>query len=233
MLDRLRAWNLRHAAARPGDSRLEARIAQYELAFRMQAAAPEVMDIGREPETVRALYGADRPPTATFGRMCLLARRMVERGVRFVQLYASDWDGHGDCPGNHRGNADRTDRPIAGLLGDLKQRGLLESTLVVWTGEFGRTPVMQGDRGRDHNPYGFSAWMAGGGVRGGRVIGATDELGFRAVEDRVHVHDLHATILTLLGLDHQRLTYLFDGRLRRLTDIGGQNNLAPRLAGAA
>jgi uncharacterized protein (DUF1501 family) len=178
---------------------------------------------------VRDAYGLDRGPTDRFGRMCLLARRMVERGVRFVELYSNDWDGHGDCPGNHRDNAGKTDQPIAALLTDLAQRGLLDSTLVLWTGEFGRTPIMQGNKGRDHNPYGFTAWLAGGGIQGGKAIGATDELGFRAVDDKVHVHDLHATLLTLLGLDHQRLTYLFEGRLRRLTDVGGQNNLAERL----
>ena len=229
LLDRIQAWNRRHLEGRADDTRLAARIANYELAFRMQSAAPELIDLAREPQHVRDVYGADREPTRTFGRMCLLARRMVERGVRFVQLYGSDWDGHGDCPGNHQGNASRMDRPIAGLLEDLKQRGLLESTLVVWTGEFGRTPVMQGNRGRDHSPYGFSAWMAGGGIRGGKVIGATDDLGFRAVDDRVHVHDLHATILSLLGLDHRKLTYLFEGRHRRLTDIGGENDLSARL----
>jgi hypothetical protein len=229
LLDQVRQWNQQHLAERPGDSRLEARIASYELAFRMQTAAPELIDLAREPRSVRDLYGVDREPTARFGRMCLLARRMVERGVRFVHLLCSDWDGHADCAGQVQANAGRIDRPIAALLTDLKQRGLLDETLVVWTGEFGRTPVMQGSRGRDHSPYGFSSWLAGGGVKGGQVIGATDELGFRAVEDRVHPNDLHATILTLLGLEHERLTYLFEGRQRRLTDVGGQNNLAERL----
>ena len=229
LLDQIGRWNQEHGSARGDDTNLSARIANYELAFRMQAAAPELIDLTQEPQSIRDLYGVDAEPTARFGRMCLLARRMVERGVRFVELYSNDWDGHGDCPGNHRGNADKTDKPIAGLLADLKQRGLLDSTLVLWTGEFGRTPVMQGNKGRDHNPYGFTAWLAGGGVRGGKAIGATDELGFRAVEDKVHVHDLHATMLTLLGLDHEKLTYLFEGRLRRLTDVGGQNNLAERL----
>jgi uncharacterized protein (DUF1501 family) len=154
---------------------------------------------------------------------------MVERGVRYVELICTDWDGHSDCAGNHRSNAERIDKPLAGLLADLKQRGMLDSTLVTWTGEFGRTPVMQGNRGRDHNPYGFSSWLAGAGVRGGQAVGATDELGFRAVEDQVHAHDLHATILGLLGIDHERLTYLFAGRERRLTDVGGENNLASRL----
>jgi uncharacterized protein (DUF1501 family) len=187
------------------------------------------VDTARESQATRRLYGLDRAETAEFGLRCLLARRMVERGVRYVELYSNDWDGHGDCPGNHRTNADKTDRPIAALLADLHARGLLDSTLVLWTGEFGRTPVMQGNKGRDHNPYGFSAWLAGGGVQGGKAIGATDELGFRAVEDKVHVHDLHATMLSLLGIDHERLTYLFEGRMRRLTDVGGQNNLAERL----
>jgi uncharacterized protein (DUF1501 family) len=164
--------------------------------------------------------------------MCLLARRMVERGVRFVQLYGSDWDGHGDCPGNHKANGDRMDQPIAALLTDLKQRSLLDSTVVFWTGEFGRTPVMQGNKGRDHSPYGFSSWMAGGGIRGGKAIGATDDLGFRAVEDPIHPHDLHATLLSLLGLNHKKLTYLFDGRVRRLTDIGGDHDLSARLLAA-
>ncbi len=232
LLDQLGRWNQQHLEARADDSSLAARIANYELAFRMQAAAPRLVDLASETRATRESYGVDAEPTARFGRMCLLARRMVERGVRFVELYSNDWDGHGDCPGNHRANAHKTDQPIAALLADLKQRGLLDSTLVVWTGEFGRTPVMQGNKGRDHNPYGFSAWLAGGGVRGGQAIGATDELGFRAVEDKVHVHDLHATMLSLLGLDHERLTILFEGRMRRLTDVGGQNNLADRLTRA-
>ncbi len=231
MLDQLARWNGRHRDDRPGDSRLEARIANYELAYRMQTAAPELMDLSRESATTKSLYGIGASPTDRFGKMCLLARRMMERGVRYTMLINTDWDGHGQCAKNHAGNARRIDRPIAGLIADLAQRGLLESTLVVWAGEFGRTPVMQGDKGRDHSPYGFSTWLAGGGIRGGQVIGATDEIGFRAVEDHVHVHDLHATILSLLGLDHRRLTYLFEGRERRLTDIGGDNDLAARLVG--
>jgi hypothetical protein len=229
MLDQIARWNERHRDARPGDTRLDARIANYELAYRMQTAAPDLMDISREDARTRALYGIDREPTSRFGRLCLLARRMVERGVRYVQLLNTDWDGHGQCAENHKSNANRIDIPIAGLIGDLKQRGLLEQTLIVWTGEFGRTPVMQGDRGRDHSPYGFSTWMCGGGIRGGKTIGATDEFGFRAVEDKVHVHDLHATMLSLLGLDHKKLTFLFGGRERRLTDIGGENDLSQRL----
>jgi uncharacterized protein (DUF1501 family) len=157
---------------------------------------------------------------------------MVERGVRYVQLINNDWDGHSECAGNHQTNAAHIDQPIAALLSDLHRRGLLDTTLVVWTGEFGRTPVMQGNKGRDHSPYGFTTWMAGGGVVGGKIIGATDDLGFRAITDKVHVHDLHATMLGLLGLDHERLTYLFEGRQRRLTDIGGQNNLVERLVKA-
>jgi hypothetical protein len=229
IIDQVGRWNERHLAERADDTNLAARIENYELAFRMQTAAPDLIDVNQETAETRELYGIDREPTARFGRMCLLARRMVERGVRFVELYSNDWDGHGDCSGNHQGNAAKTDQPIAALLADLKRRGMLDSTLVLWVGEFGRTPVMQGNKGRDHNPYGFSAWLAGGGVRGGRAFGATDELGFRAVDDKVHVHDLHATMLTLLGLDHEKLTYLFEGRRRRLTDVGGQNNLAARL----
>jgi hypothetical protein len=229
LLDQINQWNQRYLESREDDTRLSARIANYELAFRMQMAAPELIDISTEPEPVRKMYGLDEEPTAKFGRICLLARRMVERGVRFIQLISTDWDGHAECDKNHQENSRKIDKPIAGLLGDLRQRGLLDSTLIVSTGEFGRTPIMQGKRGRDHSPYGFTAWMAGGGVRGGKVIGSTDELGFRAVEDKVHVHDLHATMLSLLGLDHKKLTYFYQGRDRRLTDIGGDNNLAERL----
>ena len=229
MLDQVNRWNRRYLQTRLDDSRLAARISNYELAFRMQMTAPELMDISGEPKTIRDLYGVDQEPTAEFGRMCLLGRRMVERGVRFIQLINTDWDGHAECDRNHRENGAKADKPITALLSDLKQRGLLDSTLVVSVGEFGRTPMMQGIRGRDHHPYGFSAWMAGAGIRGGKVIGATDDLGFRAVEDKVHVHDLHATMLTLLGLDHEKLTYFHQGRERRLTDVGGHNNLAERL----
>lgn len=221
MLDALNRWNGRFAAERPNDSRLAAQLANYELAYRMQTAAPELIRIDEETAITRDLYGVDKEPTSKFGRMCLLARRMAEKGVRYIQLFNNDWDGHGECAANHKNNADRTDQPIAALLTDLKQRGLLDSTLVVWAGEFGRTPVMQGSNGRDHSPYGFSVWMAGGGVKGGQAIGATDEFGFRAVERKVHVHDLHATMLALLGLDHERLTYHFEGRDRRLTDVFG------------
>jgi hypothetical protein len=229
ILDQLKQWNEQHLQTRADDTRLAARIANYELAFRMQMAAPELIDISKEPAKVTEMYGIGKEPTDKFGRMCLLARRMVERGVRFVQLISTDWDGHSECGKNHLQNAGKIDKPIAALIGDLKQRGMLESTLIVNTGEFGRTPVMQGNQGRDHHPYGFSLWMAGGGIRGGKVIGATDELGFRATEDKVHVHDLHRTMLSLLGLDHTRLTYSFLGREQRLTDVGGQMDLSGRL----
>ena len=230
ILDELRNWNRRHAQdRRSDDSRLWARMASYELAFRMQAAAPELVDLSKEPEYIRKMYGLDQEPTDKFARVCLLARRMVERGVRFVQLYSGGWDTHSQNDKNTADSARNVDKPIGALLGDLKQRGLLESTLVVWTGEFGRTPIVQGNLGRDHNPYGFTTWMAGGGIQGGKVIGATDELGFRAVEDKIHVNDLHATMLSLLGLDHEKLTFFFQGRDQRLTDVGGDNDLASRL----
>ncbi|MBT6498057.1 MAG: DUF1501 domain-containing protein [Planctomycetaceae bacterium] len=229
LIDQINVWNRQHRQTRPGDSRLDARIANYELAFRMQSAAPELIDLAQETKTTRALYGIDEGPSARFGKMCLMSRRMVERGVRYVQLICGGWDAHGDCKGNHEAQARKIDRPIAGLITDLEQRGLLESTLLVWVGEFGRTPIRQGAGGRDHHPYGFSAWMAGGGIRGGKTIGATDDFGFAAVDDKVHVNDLHATMLGLMGIDHEELTYLFEGRYRRLTDVGGHNNLAPRL----
>ena len=232
ILDRINSWNREHRESRPGDSRLDARIANYELAFRMQGAAPELIDLASETKATRDLYGIEMEGADRFGKMCLMARRMVERGVRYVQLICGGWDAHGDCKGNHQAQGAKVDRPIAGLLADLKQRGLLDSTQVVWVGEFGRTPIRQGSNGRDHHPYGFSAWMAGGGIVGGKTIGATDDFGFSAVEDKVHVNDLHATMLGLMGLDHERLTYLFEGRERRLTDVGGQNNLAARLVRA-
>ena len=233
LLDWIQKSNERHSESRPDDTRLAARIANYELAFRMQTAAPELVDISQEPEHIRQMYGLDNEKSAKFGRMCLLTRRMVERGVRFVQLISTDWDGHEQCAQNHWENSRKTDKPIAGLLGDLKQRGLLESTLVVYIGEFGRTPFVQGTRGRDHHPYGFSCWLAGAGIQGGKVIGATDDLGMRAVEDKVHVHDLHATMLSLLGLDHRGQTFFFQGRDRRLTDVGGDNDLSQRLLQAS
>ena len=230
ILEQLKRWNLRHLEERPDDTALAARISNFELAFRMQTEGPELIDIGQEPEHVRKMYGMDTEPTAKFGRICLLARRMVERGVRFVHLYNSDWDSHTENDHLHRLNAAKTDLPIAGLLGDLKQRGLLESTLVVCVGEFGRTPMMQGKEGRDHNPYGFTAWMAGGGIKGGKVIGSTDEIGFRAVEDKVHANDLHASMLTLLGLDHKKLNVQISGLEKRLTGVGGDGEYGVEVA---
>jgi hypothetical protein len=206
-------------------SELNARISAYELAFRMQSHAPEVVDISKETEATRKLYGLDNKTTAEFGLRCLLARRMAERGVRFVQLYCGDtngWDGHSDVEGNHTKLCAASDLPVAGLLTDLKSRGLLDTTLVIWGGEFGRMPMSEGSDGRDHNPHGFSMWMAGGGIKGGQVIGGTDAVGLRATEERTHAHDLHATILHLLGIDHTRLTYRHNGRNERLTDVEGE-----------
>ncbi len=226
-LDFVQWLNRKHAEGRGDDSRLEARIASYELAFRMQAAAPEAVDLNRETKTTRDLYGDG------FGAMCLTARRLVERGVRFVQIYhgcgGGGWDTHGDNCNGHVKLVRSIDRGCAALLKDLKARGLLDETLVIWGGEFGRTPTTEGNNGRDHSPYGFSTWLAGGGVQGGQVIGATDEFGFRAVEDKLHVHDLQATVLKLLGLDHERLTYLHQGRNMRLTDVAGYHDIADRL----
>ncbi len=219
-LDFLNQLNREHALSRPQQTELDARIAAYELAFRMQAEAPEAVDLSKESEATKQLYGMDEKDTATFGRMCLLSRRFVERGVRFVQLYSgagSKWDAHSNIEKNHTEHFRETDKPIAGLLKDLKARGLLDSTLVIWGGEFGRTPMSEKGDGRDHNPTGFTMWMAGGGVKGGQVIGATDEFGLRAVEDRLHVHDLHATILHLLGIHHMDLVYKYKGRPERPT----------------
>jgi uncharacterized protein (DUF1501 family) len=190
----------------------------------MQSAAPEAVDLSRESAETKALYGCDDRRTADFGTRCLLARRLVERGVRFVQLYSGDtagWDAHEDVETNHATMCMRTDRPIAGLLTDLKRRGLFESTLVIWGGEFGRMPMSEQGKGRDHNPHGFSYWLAGAGIKGGTIHGATDAVGLRAEVDRVHVHDLHATILHLMGLDHTRLTFPHNGREERLTDTAG------------
>ena len=226
-LDALARFNELHRASRADDSRLTARIAAFELAYRMQAEAPEAFELAGETPATRRLYGLDEPATATFGRQCLLARRLVERGVRFVQLYHTTggfqpWDQHSDLKGGHEKNALATDLPVAGLLADLQARGLLEETLVIWGGEFGRTPAREGNAdGRDHHPYGFTMWLAGGGVKGGMIHGATDDFGWDAIEGRVHVHDLHATILHLLGLDHERLTYRHAGRDYRLTDVSG------------
>jgi hypothetical protein len=212
-----------------GSDPIEAAVANYETAFRMQTAAPQVADLSKEPASVRKLYGLEEkdPTTRIFAAECLLARRLVERGVRFVELTCPKnkhdrWDQHSDLRKGHEDNARAIDRPIAGLLKDLKSRGLLSSTLVVWAGEFGRTPFAQGADGRDHNPFGFSLWMAGGGVRGGTTYGATDEFGYRAIENRCEMHDLHATILHLLGVDHTKQTFRFGGRDMRLTDVHGK-----------
>lgn len=227
----------RHLAQRSEDTTLEARIAAYELAFRMQAEAPEAVDVSGESEATKKLYGLDDPRTEDFGRKCLLARRLIERGVRFVQLISGtnvgdDWDdAHNDLTGSHIKMAGKTDKPIAGLLTDLKARGLLDETLVTWGGEFGRTPLAQGANGRDHHPYGYSMWMAGAGVRGGQAIGATDDFGVQAAEDKKDVNDVNATILRLLGLDHEKLTYLYQGREQSLTDVHGQGEFTDRLVG--
>ncbi|HSQ54257.1 MAG TPA: DUF1501 domain-containing protein [Gemmata sp.] len=206
---------------------LEAAIANYELAFRMQNAVPELTDLAKETAATKAMYGLDDPKTAIFGRQCLIARRMVEKGVRFVELLCQNlghdrWDQHSNLKKGHEDNARAVDRPIAGLLKDLKQRKLLDQTLVVWGGEFGRTPVAQGSDGRDHNPFGFTVWLAGGGTKGGTVYGETDEFGYHAIRDKVEIYDLHATILHLLGFDHKKLTYRFGGRDMRLTDVHGE-----------
>ena len=190
----------------------------------MQSAAPEAVDISRETEATKKLYGIDDATTKEFGTRCLLARRMIERGVRFVQLYSGDtngWDAHENVLKNHTDYCARTDKPVAGLLRDLKQRGLLEDTLVIWGGEFGRTPMSEQGDGRDHNPTGFTMWMAGGGVKGGQTYGATDDLGLYAVEDRLHVHDIHSTILYLMGLDHTKLVYNHKGRPERIDQNEG------------
>jgi hypothetical protein len=229
----IRQINQEHAAARPTQADLAARIESYELAYRMQMAAPEALDIARETQATHTLYGMENPECATFARQCLIARRLVERGVRFVQIFAGKgvagdgsvadvpWDCHSDVKTNHRSCGLHTDQPAAALLADLQARGLLESTLVIWGGEFGRTSDSQGSTGRDHNPNGFTIWMAGAGVKGGFHHGATDEFGYKATTDKVHVNDLHATLLHLVGLNHERLTYRFNGRDFRLTDVAG------------
>ena len=216
--------NRDHLTAGDTDSPLAARIASYELAYRMQSHAHEVVEVSQESAATHRLYGMDNPVTEDFGRRCLLARRMVERGVRFVQLYCGNtngWDGHSKMDQNHSELCAQSDLPVAGLLKDLKSRGLLDSTLVIWGGEFGRMPMSEGTDGRDHNPHGFSMWLAGGGVKGGQVIGATDPVGLRAAEDKTHVHDVHATILHLLGFDHTKLTFRHNGLEERLTNVFG------------
>ena len=225
-LDLIAAMNRRHLQEVGDDPTLEGRLNSFELAFRMQSSMPEIQELSGETEATMRQYGIDDPVTEDFGRQCLMARRFLERGVRFVQVTHSDsevqWDQHGNLYHGHSKNAAEVDKPIAGFLADLKSRGLLQDTLVLWGGEFGRTPTAQGSNGRDHNPHGFTMWMAGGGVKGGHAYGATDDYGYYATENKMHVHDLHATILHLLGLDHERLTYRYAGRDFRLTDVAGK-----------
>jgi hypothetical protein len=221
-LDLLARFNAEHLRAHPGEAELLGRIQSFELAYRMQTEAAELVDFKNESQQTQQMYGLDRNEIRSYGSKCLLARRLVESGVRFVQVYSDgEWDAHSDLAGNHTGHCLATDVPIDGLLTDLKARGLLDSTLVIWGGEFGRMPVSQGKNGRDHNPQGFIAWMAGAGIKGGTSFGETDEIGYKAVVDPVTVHDLHATMLHLLGMDHKRLTYLHNGRNYRLTDVAG------------
>ncbi len=223
-LDLITKLNGIHGRERSSDSELNARQSAYELAFRMQATAPDVIDFSKEDAKTKEAYGLDRKETAEFGHRCLLARRLVERGVRFVQIYCgagSQWDAHGDIEGNHTKMCLRADQPSAALIRDLKQRGMLDDTLVIWGGEFGRTPMSEGSTGRDHNPFGFTTVLAGGGSKPGTVYGKTDDFGLRGVEGKMHVHDLHATILHLMGLDHEKLTYRYLGRDERLTITEG------------
>jgi len=224
-LDLLNTLNRRFSADKQEDNDLEARINSYELAYRMQKAAPDAVDLSKESEATKKLYGMDEEPTAKFGANCLMARRLVERGVRFIELYSgsgSGWDAHTDLEGNHSKMCRSSDKPIAGLLADLKSRGMLDDVLVVWGGEFGRTPFNEKGKGRDHNPWGFSMFMAGGGVKGGQVIGTTDEIGLRGIDGRAHVHDLHATMLHAMGLNHINVTYLHNGRAERPTIVSGE-----------
>ena len=236
-LDQLNLMNQAHAEKHPGSTELAARIASYEMAYRMQMCAPEAVDISRESEETKRLYGLDQSVTAPFGKQCLLARRLVERGVRFVQVYSGSlvnqnvdtWDAHASIIDNHGMHAGEVDKPIAGLIIDMKRRGLLDETLVMWHSEFGRMPISQRGLGRDHNPGAMTVFMAGAGIKGGQKIGATDEVGYKAEEQIVTCHDLHATALHLLGLDHKRVTYFFNGRHMRLTDVHGET--IPQIAG--
>jgi hypothetical protein len=228
-LDLLRNLNQQHADSYEFDKELLARIQSFELAYRMQTAAPEALDVNKEPQHIRDMYGLGAKHCDHFARQCLIARRMVERGSRFIQIYSGgmanqrSWDGHSDIVGNHRGFANETDQPIAALLEDLEKRGMLDSTLVIWGGEFGRLPIAQksGKPGRDHNPHALTYWLAGGGAKGGTSYGETDEVGYKAAVDKIHVNDLHATILHMLGLNHKKLTYTYNGRRFRLTDVAG------------
>jgi hypothetical protein len=225
-LELLHRINRKHMESSGHEASLDARISSFELAFRMQSELPKVEDISGESEATQKLYGMDDPITANFGRMCLMARRFAESGVRFIQVTHNDnkvqWDQHSDLKNGHEKNAKEVDLPIAGLLTDLKARGLLDDTLIWWGSEFGRTPTAETSDGRDHNPEGFTMWLAGGGVKGGLRYGSTDDYGYFAAENKVHIHDLHATMLHLLGLDHERLTYRFAGRDFRLTDVEGR-----------
>ena len=228
-LDLLNSLDAESLATRESDDQVNAAIANYELAYQMQSVVPDLASLDGETEATREMYGLNSKykPTAIFGRECLLARRMIEKGVRFIELTCPQvggdrWDQHGNLKKGHENNARAVDQPIGAFLADLKQRGLFDDTLVIWSGEFGRTPFMQGSNGRDHNPFGFSLWMAGGGVKGGTIHGATDEYGYKAIENRVEIYDLHATMLHLLGMDHKRLTYRWSGRDMRLTDVHGK-----------
>ena len=235
VLDLIAELNRQHLESHPDGTELEARIASYELAFRMQSSAPEAVDLTKETEATKKLYGIGEPVTDDFGRKCLLARRLVERGVRYIQLYSGtnigeDWDdAHNDLQASHTKMCKKTDQPITGLLTDLRARGLMDSTLVVWNSEFGRTPLAEGTKGRDHHPYAFSMWMAGAGIHGGQVLGSSDDFGLRAAESPFNIHDVNATILRLIGLDHTRLTYLYQSRDMRLTDVHGEHEFTKRL----
>jgi hypothetical protein len=219
---------LNQAAIRGEDPEFEARVNAYDLAFKMQTEAPAVFDISQEPEETKELYGIGKEPTDDYGRRCLLARRMVEKGVRFVCVVSGggpgnlQWDAHDDIEENHLRMAAQTDKPVAGLIKDLKRRGLLDQTLVLWGGEFGRSPESQGSKGRDHHNLGFTMWMAGGGIKGGQIVGATDDIGLRATENRIHFRDIHTTILHQLGLNQDRLSYMHQGRRERLTEVHGE-----------
>lgn len=240
-LDLLTSLNAAHAQARPTQADLAARISSFELAYRMQTAAPEAIDLAQESKATHDLYGTEDPKCKVFAKQCLTARRLLERGVRFVQIFAGKnaagdgavddvpWDGHSNIETNHRECGLATDRPAAALLADLKARGMLEDTLVIWGGEFGRTPYAQNNDGRDHNNKGYSMWLAGGGVKGGATYGSTDDYGYEAVDKKMHTHDFHATVLHLLGLDHEKLTFNYAGRDFRLTDVHG--NVAKEIMG--